>query len=603
MRGRIQLLRVVVFVCGLFLLANLSSCRHDREPISSPDVKSANATPLASIVGSDRKASLGSIVIISGADSSDLEEQPLNYVWNVIDPDKEAYPLENPAAEQIAVIPVKKGEYRVTLKVSDGIAESKEDLVHIIANNNLPIARPGFAGIEEINNTITLDASQSSPEDEGQTLSFLWELTTKPEGSQASISDVSAMQPTFLLDAAGWYLVHLVVNDGYERSHSAPLVFKVGTSSGTGPDPGTSNTPPVADAGKDVIIIGTDLPYTVDGSGSYDPRLLDLTYQWTILNKPPKSEVSLSNQNRPVAELHLNKRGSYVLQLTVTNSAGLSHSDTVVVTDKRMGLFCADCHNVDYAGGAKDHPEAIKNVYSDCGRCHRTGTWLVGPAVPGSEFHSELTRAKHPIFSGLIGDHKGIVSRCSECHLSDKTDVALTHPRTSNRCNACHITKTWQSNLTMEHSKALGPCLDCHNTQKSASHIPTSADCSLCHEKINWITTHEDPHSVLGSDCIACHDVQLQQFHDRHDTFSDQCANCHFVHDWSGGKSNRFETIGDCFYCHNGNTFPGKPDNHLPVSNSCHQCHTLLEWKPVYNFNHEETEEKCVVCHPDPANP
>jgi hypothetical protein len=594
MQGRTQQLRVFVFLCGILLLLAISSCQHDRDDSAIPDVKTANATPIASIVGNDRKASLGSLVIVSGADSSDLEQQPLNYVWNVIDPDNEAYPLENPGAEQITVIPTKKGEYKVTLKVSDGIDESDEDLVHIIADNNLPVAKPAYLGKVEAGSTITLDASQSSAEDEGQALTYLWEFMIKPKSSQADFSDPTVQQPTLYLDVAGIYGIHLTVSDGYERSHIAMLVLDTNS---------TGEKKPIADAGRDIILISTSTPYTIDGSGSSDPKLLPLEFQWEIINKPPQSNASIVDFRNPVTELNLDKRGSYVLQLSVTNSEGQSDKDTVVITDKRQGLFCADCHNIDQAGGPKDHPMQIENVYSDCGRCHRLNSWQVGPAVPGSEFHRTLTRSTHPVFSGLIGDHKGIVSRCSECHLADKDAVILTHPKSSNRCNACHATQTWFSNQHVEHSKALGACKDCHGTQKSVTHIPTTADCSLCHTKIDWKTTHQDPHTILGSDCVACHDVQLEQFHDNHDIFSDQCGNCHFVHNWTDNISNRFETIGDCFYCHNGNTFPGKPEKHMPVSNNCHQCHTLLEWKPVYTFNHDETEAECVVCHPDPTNP
>lgn len=605
MKGSKQRKSVVLYLCVLFTLASLFACRHEYLNLPIGDVQSANATPIASIVGGDRKAALGTTVIISGADSSDIENQALFYSWKVIDPEGELYPLDSPNTEQIIVIPVKAGQYRVFLKVSDGREESGEDLVHIVANNNMPVAIPVYSGIEAVGNTITLDGSKSSAEDAGQILTYQWELTFKPDESQTFISDPSAASPTLLLDVQGWYLIHLIVSDGFQRSHSEPRLIKAGppifTNPGTpNPRPPKSTTPPVAKAGKDIILMRTDVPYALDGSSSYDPKDLPLSFQWDILSKPAGSIAELTNASDPQPEVNPDVRGSYVIQLTVTNSVNLKHSDTVVITDKRLGLFCADCHNEDNAGGPAHHPMSVRHVYSDCGRCHRIGTWEVGPAVPGSDFFDELTRGTRRVFSGLIGNHEGIVSRCSECHLSDLKDAALTHPTTSNRCNACHNTTGWLSKLTLEHTRALGQCVDCHTRDKPSTHIQTINDCNLCHDKTDWALIIADPHGTQGSDCVQCHDVDLKQFHGTHDTFSDQCGpECHTVNNWTENKNNRFETIGDCLYCHNGNTFPGKPDNHLPVSNQCHQCHTLLEWSPAYQFNHQETEAKCITCHPN----
>lgn len=51
-------------------------------------------------------------------------------------------------------------------------------------------------------------------------LTFAWSLTTKPAGSAAVLSNPSAVNPTFVADVEGAYVVQLLVNNG--TANSAP---------------------------------------------------------------------------------------------------------------------------------------------------------------------------------------------------------------------------------------------------------------------------------------------------------------------------------------------------------------------------------------------
>jgi OmpA family/K319L-like, PKD domain len=87
-------------------------------------------------------------------------------------------------------------------------------------------------------------------------------------------------------------------------------------------------SPPIADAGPDQIGVPAGT-ITLNGSGSYDPNGLALTYQWVEQGGPP---VSVSGANQAMATFPAAADQSYVFQLTVRNTDGLSASARVRIT-------------------------------------------------------------------------------------------------------------------------------------------------------------------------------------------------------------------------------------------------------------------------------
>lgn len=88
------------------------------------------------------------------------------------------------------------------------------------------------------------------------------------------------------------------------------------------------SSPPIADAGPDQIGVPAGIK-TLNGSGSYDPNGLALTYAWTQVGGP---SVALSGANTKIATFSAAPGQGYVFMLTVTNTAGLSASARVRIT-------------------------------------------------------------------------------------------------------------------------------------------------------------------------------------------------------------------------------------------------------------------------------
>lgn len=85
--------------------------------------------------------------------------------------------------------------------------------------NTAPIADAGSDRNVLKNTVVRLDAGSSSDAD-NDALTYSWAITSKPTGSNATLSGAIAVNPTFTADARGVYALSLVVNDG--QVDSAP---------------------------------------------------------------------------------------------------------------------------------------------------------------------------------------------------------------------------------------------------------------------------------------------------------------------------------------------------------------------------------------------
>jgi hypothetical protein len=90
--------------------------------------------------------------------------------------------------------------------------------------NQAPLADAGVDQSVTIGSIVTLDGSGSS-DPELDPLSYAWSFVSKPAGSTATLSDPSAVNPTFTAVEDGDYVIQLVVYDGYKDS--APDTVKV----------------------------------------------------------------------------------------------------------------------------------------------------------------------------------------------------------------------------------------------------------------------------------------------------------------------------------------------------------------------------------------
>jgi hypothetical protein len=84
-------------------------------------------------------------------------------------------------------------------------------------SNTKPVANAGIAQNVIAGALVTLNGSASSDAN-GDTLTYIWTLISKPAGSGAALVSATSATPTFTADLAGSYVATLVVNDGKVNS-------------------------------------------------------------------------------------------------------------------------------------------------------------------------------------------------------------------------------------------------------------------------------------------------------------------------------------------------------------------------------------------------
>lgn len=83
----------------------------------------------------------------------------------------------------------------------------------VVEENTPPVADAGTDLAGNTGSTVTLDGSASSDVDEDP-LTYSWAITTRPEGSTATLTNADAAIATFIPDVGGSYTVQLTVSDG-----------------------------------------------------------------------------------------------------------------------------------------------------------------------------------------------------------------------------------------------------------------------------------------------------------------------------------------------------------------------------------------------------
>ena len=195
-------------------------------------------------------------------------------------------------------------------------------------SNLAPVANAGADQTVPVGSLATLDGTGSYDPDNNTPLTYEWEITSTPDGSNAvsSSSDSSESTFDFEADLPGDYMIKLVVTDSLGKASDSVYV-KVSTS----------NSMPIADAGDDQFLSETYTAVQLDGSTSFDPDGDPITYAWSITSKPPYSEATLDDPTAAKPTFEADSLGTYVIELTVTDDKGIeSFPDEVVVTSENV---------------------------------------------------------------------------------------------------------------------------------------------------------------------------------------------------------------------------------------------------------------------------
>ena len=202
---------------------------NDGKTDSAPDevvITTSNTTPVAN-AGSDQTVSPGATVQLNGSASSDLDGDTLTYLWTLTPPPGSSAVLTGVDTATPSFTVDVPGTYTASLMVNDGTVSSTPDMVIISTDNSRPVANAGADQVVAVGDTVTLNGAASSDAD-NDPLTYLWTLSV-PAGSSATLSNPTAVTPTFVPDVVGEYVAHLIVNDGQLNSLQNNATITVGT--------------------------------------------------------------------------------------------------------------------------------------------------------------------------------------------------------------------------------------------------------------------------------------------------------------------------------------------------------------------------------------
>lgn len=288
---------------------------------SSPqDVGSTNLAPVAD-AGDDQTVRPDDLVNLDGTASSDTDENyPLSYAWEIIiQPAGSSATLSDADTSTPSFTVDADGDYTIQLVVTDALgAESEPGTVVVSTVNSKPVAHAGDDQfLDAAPSTIQLDGSQSFDPDDDP-ITYEWTITSKPDGSFATLSDSNVPDPTFDADILGTYMIQLVVVDSFGLVSDADEIVVT-----------SENVKPVADAGGNQVVLVGDTVF-LDGSGSYDLNGNDLTYSWSLVDKPEGSAAELSFPTAVDPVFVADVEGIYTVSLVVND--GIVDSDPSNVT-------------------------------------------------------------------------------------------------------------------------------------------------------------------------------------------------------------------------------------------------------------------------------
>ncbi|MCB9675938.1 MAG: hypothetical protein H6737_12520 [Alphaproteobacteria bacterium] len=196
-----------------------------------------------------------------------------------------------------------------------------------------PIADAGPDRVWATGDLISLDGTASYDPQGLDPLDYVWTLTAFPAGSSVQVNGLDTAMPAFVGDIAGTFSFELTVMNTAGLWDSTPARVTI-----TVEDEPVYE--PVANAGPDQTLDEGSV-VQLDGTNSFDPQnLVPLEYLWQIVQRPPGSTAVLDVNSSSTPSFLADEHGTYVVEMTVRNSAGVFDStpDQVVISANEVLL-------------------------------------------------------------------------------------------------------------------------------------------------------------------------------------------------------------------------------------------------------------------------
>ena len=288
--------------------------------IVAEDEAVENQAPVAN-AGADVEVTVGTAVTLDGTASADPEGATLAYIWTFTGmPEGSEAAFDEANAPKPTFTPDVPGTYTITLVVNDGELDSAADEVVVTAIeeavNQPPVVDAGEDTTGHIGEMVMLTGTATDAD--GDALTLTWSLS-RPEGSQAELSNLEGAATSFVPDVPGAYDLSFTADDGKVSATDHVTVT-------------VANREPVLDAGSDVNgFTGTAI--VLAGTAS-DPDGHELIWSWAVTDAPTGAQPALTGADTATPTFTGDLAGPYVITASVTDGfATVTDTVTVVLTD------------------------------------------------------------------------------------------------------------------------------------------------------------------------------------------------------------------------------------------------------------------------------
>jgi hypothetical protein len=193
---------------ALAILVLVTSCNS----FDAPAQPLARAHPIAN-AGTGSSYALGATVALDGSHSFDPGGTITEYRWTITQrPNGSTAMPTDPNAAVTTFVPDQFGTYRLQLKVTDDAQNTDTSDVRVVATGAITSIDAGPDGTVLWLDTAQLAGTVSLVT--GQTATYSWSFMSRPPGSMATLANATTLNPTFVADATGTYIIALDVAVG-----------------------------------------------------------------------------------------------------------------------------------------------------------------------------------------------------------------------------------------------------------------------------------------------------------------------------------------------------------------------------------------------------
>jgi hypothetical protein len=254
------------------------------------------------------------------------------------------------------------------------------------AANTAPVAHAGGNQNVLTGVVVSLNASTST-DAENDPLSYNWRFETVPVGSKAVLVSDTTVQPNFVADVDGVYVVRLVVSDN--KLSSSPVLVVVTAAA--------KNEAPVASAGTNQSVLKGSV-VTLDGTASTDPNRNILDFTWTLVSRPQGSAAVLSSSTAIKPTFVADATGTYVVKLRVSDGRETSPEvyTSVVVSESNAAPVAVVSANQNVVTGNTITLDGTGST--DANRDPLTYNWVLTTKPNGSSAVLSSASSPKPAF-------------------------------------------------------------------------------------------------------------------------------------------------------------------------------------------------------------